>query len=201
VGLTVIGIRHGEVHNPDGVIYAGLPGYGLSDTGKQQANAIREALEDAPVVAIYASPLDRAMETAGIIGASKDLAVVPDDRLYEWRHWQQWAGMTWDDLRTKGRDAWEAYQNDPGSVTSGESLEQLADRVESWLADVRAAHDEGLVVGVMHLEGLRAALLRMLGRPATDLFQLQIGVGQAVRLHPDPDPTPLTGSPLRSLLL
>jgi broad specificity phosphatase PhoE len=198
--LTVVGIRHGEVHNPDGVIYAGLSGYGLSELGRRQAAAVGEALLDTPVAALYASPLDRGMQTARAIADIVGAEVVPDIRLHEWRYWQQWAGLTWDELRTKGREAWEAYQSDPGSVTDGESLEALADRMGSWLADVQRDHPEGLVVGVTHLEPLRATLLRALGRPPIDLFQLQIGLGQAVRLDPDPDPIPLDPEGLRRLV-
>src|SRR5437016_2187139 len=67
MAFTVIGIRHGEVHNPEGVIYAGLPGYVLSELGRAQAAATAEALRGLDVAAIYASPLDRAMETATTI--------------------------------------------------------------------------------------------------------------------------------------
>lgn len=199
MGLTVFGVRHGEVHNPEGVIYSGLPGYHLSEQGRRQAQAVGEALRSLRVVALYASPLDRGIETATLIAEAIGVDVVPDVRLHEWRYWQQWAGMTWEDLRTKGREAWEAYQGDPGSVTTGESLAELAYRMESWLSDVRKAHEDGVVVGVTHLEPLRAVLLRMLNRPARDLFDLQIGLGQGVRLVPDPDPTPLGLDALRSI--
>lgn len=198
VGLTVIGVRHGEVHNPEGVIYAGLPGYGLSEEGRRQARAVGDVLKDLPVAALYASPLDRGIETATLISETIGVDIIPDIRLHEWRYWQQWAGMTWEDLRTKGRDAWDAYQSDPGAVTQGESLAELADRMESWLSDVRAGHEDGVVVGVTHLEPLRAVLLRMLERPARDLFDLAIGLGQSVRLLPDPDPTPLYVDSLRA---
>jgi broad specificity phosphatase PhoE len=197
--LRVIGVRHGEVHNPGGVIYAGLAGFGLSELGKEQARAVGEALSGVPLAALYASPLDRAMETASIIGRIAGAEVVPDERLHEWRHWHQFAGMTWDELRTKGREAWDAYQSDPGSVTSGESLAELADRVESWLTDVDRAHGSGVVLGVTHLEPLRALLLRRLDRPAGDLFEVQIGPGEAVRLMPDPDVTPLLEDALRAM--
>src|SRR5262245_48651756 len=99
--LTVIGIRHGEVENPDGVIYAGLPGYGLSERGRSQAVEMAEAIDGANVVAIYASPLDRAMETASYMAKVAGVEIVPDIRLHEWRHWHQWAGMTWEELREK----------------------------------------------------------------------------------------------------
>lgn len=192
MALTVLGMRHGEVLNPKGVIYAGLDGYGLSDAGRAQAQAVAEALRGRTLAGLYASPLDRAMQTAGFIAEVTGAEVVPDDRLYEWRHWQQWAGLTWDELRTKGREAWELYTTDPGAVTEGESLEQLADRFGSWLEDVRREHAEGLVIGVTHLEGLRATLLRALGRPASHLFQVEIGLAGVVRLHPDADTLPLT---------
>jgi len=195
---TVFGVRHGEVHNPDGVIYAGLAGYGLSDLGRRQALGVADALRGTDVVALYSSPLDRAIQTAGALADALSLEIRPDDRLYEWKHWQQWAGMTWDELRTTGRDAWEAYQRDPGSVTSGESLAELADRVESWLIEVRAEHERGLVVAVTHLEPLRAILLRTLGRPSIDLFDIQIGLGHAVRLSPAPDANALDPQRLRA---
>jgi broad specificity phosphatase PhoE len=200
MGLTVLGIRHGEVHNPKGVIYAGLDGYGLSETGRAQAQAVADALRGIELAGLYASPLDRAMETASFISAVTGAEVIPDERLYEWRHWQQWAGMTWEELREKGRGAFETYMNDPGSVTSGESLEDLADRFGSWLADVQRDHTDGVVVGVTHLEGLRATLLRALGRPPKDLFAVEIGPSGVVRLVPDPEPVPIALDRLPELL-
>lgn len=200
VSLTVIGIRHGEVHNPNGVIYSGLPGYGLSDAGRDQAARAAEALRGANVVALYASPLDRAMETAAFVSGVLGIDVRGDIRLHEWRFWAQWAGMTWDELREKGKDAWEAYTSDPGSVSTGESLAELADRVESWMTDVFREHGasaDGIVVAVTHLEPLRAILLRKLGRPAADLFDIEIGLGRAVRLAPSADATELDPAALR----
>ena len=191
MALTVLGIRHGSVENPDNVIYSGLPGYGLSETGRVQASAVGQALAGLRIEAIYASPLDRAIETAQLISEATKAAVVADERLHEWRHWQQWAGMTWEQLRTEARDSWEAYTTDPGSVRSGESLSQLADRMESWLAAVERRHRDGIVCGVTHLEPLRAILLRMLGRPDKDLFAIEIGPGDVVRLKPDPDAAPV----------
>jgi broad specificity phosphatase PhoE len=200
MALTILGIRHGEVHNPEGVIYAGLDGYGLSELGRSQAQAVAESLRGVALAGLYSSPLDRAMQTAGYIADITGAEVVSDDRLYEWRHWQQWAGMTWEQLREKGRGAFEAYMNDPGSVTSGESLKELADRFGSWLDDVRTRHADGIVIGVTHLEGLRATLLRALGRPETELFTIDIGLSGVVRLQPDPEPMPIGLDRLPGLL-
>lgn len=187
----LLGVRHGEVHNPENVIYAGLAGYGLSELGRDQARRVAEALTSRDVAAIYASPLDRAVETASWIAKASGVSVTTDERLYEWRYWSRWAGLTWDELRTNARDDWLAYRNDPGSVTAGESLAELADRMLGFIDDVEAAHPGALVVAVTHLEPLRAAILRMTDRPAGDLFEIQIGLGHVVRLRPDPDPAPL----------
>lgn len=186
----VLGVRHGEVHNPKGVIYAGLDGYGLSQTGRTQAAAVAESMALLGVTALYASPLQRALETAEVIAGTVGMEVVPDERLYEWRHWGQWAGITWEELRTSHREAWDRYRTDPGSVTEGESLAELSGRVASFLDDVVAAHPGGLVVAVSHLEPLRAALLKLTSRPASDLFAIRVGLGACVRLLPEPDPDP-----------
>ena len=53
-------LRHGEVHNPEGILYGRLPGYRLSDRGQAQAQAVADALADNDIVAVIASPLQRA---------------------------------------------------------------------------------------------------------------------------------------------
>lgn len=82
--ITVVHlVRHGEVHNPDGVLYGRLPGFGLSDRGTAQAKTVAEALADHDVAAVVASPLLRAQQTAEPIAAEHDLPVGTDDGLIE----------------------------------------------------------------------------------------------------------------------
>ncbi|POX85133.1 histidine phosphatase family protein, partial [Mycobacterium kansasii] len=50
-------VRHGEVHNPSGVLYGRLPGFHLSDAGRAQAVAVADFLAGRDVVAVIASPL------------------------------------------------------------------------------------------------------------------------------------------------
>ena len=63
-------VRHGEVYNPSGVLYGRLPGYYLSDTGNAQAAAVAERWLSRDIVAVIASPLQRAQETAAPIAPS-----------------------------------------------------------------------------------------------------------------------------------
>ena len=52
-------LRHGEVHNPTGILYGRLPGYHLSDLGRRQALTVAEFLSDRDVSHVVASPLQR----------------------------------------------------------------------------------------------------------------------------------------------
>lgn len=76
-------IRHGEVHNPDRILYGRLPGFRLSETGQAQAAAAADLLADRDIVAVIASPLQRAQETATPIAARHNLAIDTDDNLIE----------------------------------------------------------------------------------------------------------------------
>ncbi|HVL81597.1 MAG TPA: histidine phosphatase family protein [Actinomycetota bacterium] len=186
----VLGIRHGEVHNPEGVIYAGLDGYGLSELGREQARLAAEPLRGLDVEALYCSPLDRAVQTAQAIAEACGTEIRTDDRLYEWRYWTRWAGKTWEDLRDTDAEAFEAYITDPGSLVGAESFTQLRTRVTGWLREAQERHPDGIVVAVTHLEPLRAALVDLLDIPTSATSSIRIGTGQAVRLAPDPHPEP-----------
>jgi broad specificity phosphatase PhoE len=82
-------MRHGEVHNPTGVLYGRLPGFHLSDRGREMAERVAAHLAGAlgeprrDVVHVVASPLQRARETAEPIAAAFGLGVAADERLLE----------------------------------------------------------------------------------------------------------------------
>jgi broad specificity phosphatase PhoE len=83
VTTTIHLVRHGEVENPKGVIYGRLPGYNLSERGKRQAQAAADRLADRDIGAIWASPLERAQETAEAIAARHEVEITTDERLIE----------------------------------------------------------------------------------------------------------------------
>ena len=76
-------LRHGDVHNPDGVLYGRLPGFWLSDVGVRQAERVAAHLADHDVVHVVASPLLRAQQTATPITARHGLDLVTDEGLSE----------------------------------------------------------------------------------------------------------------------
>jgi broad specificity phosphatase PhoE len=76
-------LRHGEVFNPDGILYGRLPGFRLSENGTRQAKIVAAALADADIAAVLASPMQRAQETAAPIAAAHRLEIATEDRLIE----------------------------------------------------------------------------------------------------------------------
>lgn len=181
----IIGIRHGEVHNPDHIIYAGLDGYGLSERGRSEATAAAQIAHSRSPVAIYSSPLQRALETAGAVAEVTGLEVVIDERLYEWKFWGRWAGIRWEELADRDPDTLSQYHRDPGALVGDESLAELMARVDGFLTEIRGRHD-GAVVVVTHLEPLRAALCHRLGYASTRMGSIEIPTGGAVLLDPEP---------------
>ncbi|MFD7102161.1 histidine phosphatase family protein [Streptomyces celluloflavus] len=82
--ITVVHLmRHGEVHNPDGVLYGRRPGYYLSDLGRKMADRVAEHLAERDITHVVASPLERAQETATPIAGAHGLALSTDERLIE----------------------------------------------------------------------------------------------------------------------
>jgi broad specificity phosphatase PhoE len=82
--LTVVHLlRHGEVHNPGGLLYGRRPGYHLSELGRQMADRVAEHLAGRDITHIVASPLERAQETAVPVATLKALDVATDVRLIE----------------------------------------------------------------------------------------------------------------------
>jgi broad specificity phosphatase PhoE len=76
-------LRHGEVHNPEGVLYGRLPGYRLSARGEAQAKTVAAALAGEDITALLASPLERAQQTAAPLAESQGLEIVTEPRLIE----------------------------------------------------------------------------------------------------------------------
>ena len=82
--ITVVHLmRHGEVANPDGILYGRLDGYHLSDLGRRMADRVADHLASRDVTHVVASPLERAQETATPVAKSHGVDLATDGRLIE----------------------------------------------------------------------------------------------------------------------
>jgi broad specificity phosphatase PhoE len=76
-------VRHGEVFNPDHILYGRLADYHLSELGGAMAERVAESFTGHDIAVVTASPLERAQETAAPVAAAHGLPVGTDDRLIE----------------------------------------------------------------------------------------------------------------------
>lgn len=129
-------IRHGEVYNPDGVLYGRLPGFHLSDRGKQQAQAVADALADRDIVAVIASPLQRAQETAAPIAARHGLPVDTDPDLIESSNFFEGRRMGPGDGAWRDPRVWWHLRN-PFTPSWGEPYRHIAERMSTAVAKAR----------------------------------------------------------------
>ena len=165
-------LRHGEVANPEHIVYASLPGFGLSESGFHQARAAAARLSERPIVAVYASPLRRARQTAAFVAERFDLGVMIRPELTEFALSQRWKGLRWEDLPRVLPGELEAYLEHPTRMPfSPESVEVLAARMADAVRRVAARHPDGEAVVVSHQDPIQAARLALTGRPLDRLRQ------------------------------
>ena len=121
-------LRHGEVHNPDGVLYGRLPGFRLSENGRHQAGIVAKSLADADVTAVLASPLQRAQETATPIADLHGLDITTDERLIEAGNRFEGKRVSVGDGALRHPSQWPLLR-DPFTPSWGEPYREIAQRV------------------------------------------------------------------------
>jgi broad specificity phosphatase PhoE len=142
-------LRHGEVDNPSGVIYGRLPGYHLSANGRQMADAAADYFAERPVAALFASPLERAQETARPVAERLGLEIVTDGRLIEpWNHFEGLVFGVGDGALRKPRH-WRHLVN-PFQPSWGEPYDRVVARVFAVIERARLAAEGREAVCVSH---------------------------------------------------
>ncbi|MFI6448672.1 histidine phosphatase family protein [Kitasatospora sp. NPDC050543] len=142
-------MRHGEVHNPEGVLYGRLPGYRLSELGRQMADRVAEDLAGRDITHVVASPLERAQETAEPIGKLHGLDVAVDERLIEADNIFQGKTFGVGDGSLRNPSYWK-YLTNPFKPSWGEPYIEQAVRMMAALAAARDAARGHEAVCVSH---------------------------------------------------
>lgn len=144
---TVHVMRHGEVHNPEKILYGRLPDYHLSERGRAQAQAVADSLADNDIVAVIASPLERAQETATPIAASHGLPIDTDPDLIESLNFFEGRTVSPGDGAWRDPKVWWQLRN-PFTPSWGEPYRQVAARMSAAItrARTKAAGHEAVCV-------------------------------------------------------
>ncbi len=175
---TLLLICHGENdYLKKNILPGRIPGVHLNDEGRQQAEALAAALEELPIAAIYASPLERAVETAQPSAQAKGLEIQVEPGLSD-TDVGEWEGRSWKALeRSK---AWRAIQQMPSQFRfpGGESFAENQERAVAALERIAAAHrKEEMVAVVFHADPIKLAIAHFIGLPLDDFQKLMVGTG------------------------
>ena len=130
-------LRHGEVHNPTGVLYGRLAGFRLSALGREMAQTVGDHLADHDLTVVVASSLDRAQETAEPIASAHGLPIITDDRVIEADNYFEGKTFGVGDGSLRNPRHWSKLVN-PFRPSWGEAYEEIADRMLAAIADTRA---------------------------------------------------------------
>lgn len=175
-------LRHGEVHNPTGVLYGRLPDYHLSELGRKMAQRAAEALQDNDVAVVTASPLERAQETAEPVARSHGLTVGTDPDLIEADNVFEGQRVTKETLLANPR-AWTRLTN-PFKPSWGEPYVELAARMRAAIARARSEARGREAVLVSHQLPIWIARLDFEGRRfAHDPRKRQCSLASLTSLH------------------
>lgn len=142
-------VRHGEVYNPDAVLYGRLPGFGLSQRGIEQAELAARFLAERDIGYIVSSPLERAQQTAQPLARKLGLPVAIDERLIEAGNYLEGKQVVDAQGLLTDPSNWK-YLRNPLRPSWGEPYLEIAQRVLAATRDARDAADGHDAVCVSH---------------------------------------------------
>lgn len=166
----IILVRHGHTPTTGKILPGRAKGLHLSELGKEQASKVATNLSMLDnVTAVYASPMERTLETAKPIASAFGLKVQRNRGLIE-ADFGKWTGRKLSDLR-KLSD-WEMVQKNPSlfRFPDGESFIEIQSRMVETITRISDKHRGEIVIAVSHADTIKAFLTAMLGTPL-DLFQ------------------------------
>lgn len=140
-------VRHGEVHNPEGILYGRIEGFHLSELGHRMAAVAANSMDGRPITRLVASPLQRTRESAAPWSTLFGLRVETDDRLIEPPNLFEGVNIR----RELRRKPWlVARLRNPRLPSWGEPFASIAERMLAAVTDIHQTTEGGEAVVVSH---------------------------------------------------
>jgi broad specificity phosphatase PhoE len=156
-------LRHGEVYNPQGILYGRSPGFRLSDRGRAMADRVAERIGHRDITHIVSSPLERAQETAAPLAKVRDVVPVLDERVIESTNVFEGRAFSISASLLRRPSVWRHLWN-PFRPSWGEPYGEVADRMWAAVEDARVAAAGHEAVIVSHQLPIWICRLRAEGR-------------------------------------
>jgi len=177
-------IRHGETDDNKNRVFQGQAGRGLNPRGRDQAARLAARLQQAGVKphALYASDLERALETAQILGQSLDLSPTPDPSLRE-VYLGAWQGLTHEEISRRFPDEWTAWRNGVDIKRGGgESYAEVTVRIKAAIDRITQAHPASTIAIVSHGGAIKSFVAAVLGLDHARISAFSVAANTAVNL-------------------
>jgi broad specificity phosphatase PhoE len=141
-------LRHGEVHNPEGVLYGRRNGFHLSELGHRMAERVADEVGERDIVHMRTSPLERARETAAPLARARDLTPVVDPRVIESANKFEGISFGGGAKTFLTHPQLLRHMYNPRKPSWGEPYDEIAGRMVAAIHDARdaAAGHEAVVV-------------------------------------------------------
>lgn len=180
----VVAIRHADTEVTGRRFTGRTPGVHLNDRGRRQAQRLPERLRGISLAAIWASPLDRAQETAVPLARERSLEIVTCEALTE-LDYGNWQGYAPEELQ--GDSYWVRYnrQRSLWRIPGGESLGEAQVRMGQALEQLIAKYPDTRVALVSHGDPLRAMLAQLLGVGLDFILRFEIAPASISVIHID----------------
>lgn len=177
-------VRHGETDDNKNLVFQGQLGLGLNDLGREQAGrlAMRLSSTRERPVALVTSDLDRARETAEILGRTLELSPSHDPDLRE-VYLGAWQGLTYSAITERFPDEWAAWRAGRDIRRGGgETYAELGERVSRAMLRIAQDHPGATSVVVSHGAALKSFIARVLGLGSEGMraFRVQGNTGVTV---------------------
>jgi probable phosphoglycerate mutase len=162
-------VRHAVTHHTGGKLSGRMAGIDLTDEGRTQAARTAQRLAPVAVNTIYASPIERTMQTASAIAAHHNLAVIEHAGVIE-AEYGEWTDCELKDLAKT--DEWKVVQAAPSRARfpGGESITEMQARMVAALNQIVTSHPHETTVVVSHADPIKSAIAHFTG-VHLDLFQ------------------------------
>ena len=172
---SILLIRHGHTEAIGRRLVGRLPGWHLTEEGREQASHLVETLRGQPIARIYSSPLERARETAEPLARARGIDVVGDEGLIE-VEFGAWTGRTFDELAHSPE--WDRFNKNraTANIPGGEGVAAVQARIVATLERLTSAHRGQTIAAVSHADVIRAAVLYYAGAPLDMVHRIEIGL-------------------------
>jgi broad specificity phosphatase PhoE len=167
-------IRHGDTAWNVEEIFRGRADVELNETGIKQAELLAKHLTDERIVALYSSPLKRALRTAELIVIPHHIDVTPAPELIDFDY-GEWQGLSHDTVKEKYKTLYTQWLNNPHlvKVPKGENLDDVGERVTSLVDRIITKH-EGTVALVSHRVVGKVLICALLGLDNSHFWNIRL---------------------------